>query len=148
MQGESAHTESGQFYGVQQGHLGHAIGFCATTGPVLVTLNLQRETHTQRYQLQYLFHSLLSGISIDEEDHEHKWRSEEEFKSCRFTHPLTERALLWIKTPGGVDRNTMVAPLAFEEHNYADWTAVIRHRKSILFAQIHQPDTNPACILP
>lgn len=43
VQGESADTESGQFYGVQQGHLGHTIGFCATTGPVLVTLNLTEE---------------------------------------------------------------------------------------------------------
>lgn len=52
VQGESADTESSQFYGVQQGHLGHTIGFCATTGPVLVTLNLEvRETDRQRYQL-------------------------------------------------------------------------------------------------
>lgn len=40
VQGEGADTESGQFYGVQQGHLGHTIGFCAATGPILVTLNL------------------------------------------------------------------------------------------------------------
>lgn len=41
VQGESAHAESGQFDGVQQGHLGHAICFGATAGPVLVTLDLE-----------------------------------------------------------------------------------------------------------
>lgn len=41
VQGEGADTESGQFYSVQQGHLGHTIGFCTTTGPVLVTLDLE-----------------------------------------------------------------------------------------------------------
>lgn len=41
MQGEGAHAERSQLDGVQQGHLGHAICFCATAGPVLVTLNLE-----------------------------------------------------------------------------------------------------------
>lgn len=40
MQGEGADAERGQFDGVQQGDLGHAVCFCAPAGPVLVTLNL------------------------------------------------------------------------------------------------------------
>lgn len=41
VQGEGAHAERGQFDGVQQGHLGHAVCFCAPAGPVLVTLDLE-----------------------------------------------------------------------------------------------------------
>lgn len=55
VQGESADTESGQFDGVQQGHLGHAICFCATAGPVLVTLNLEvKERMDRGHQLLVL----------------------------------------------------------------------------------------------
>lgn len=38
------------------------------------------------------------------------------------THTLIKQALLWIKTPGGVDRNTRVASLYFkpeEQHSAA-----------------------------
>ncbi len=37
------------------------------------------------------------------------------------THALTKQALLWIETPGGVDRNTRVVSLYFkpEEQHYA-----------------------------
>lgn len=41
VQGEGAHAEGGQLNGVQQGHLGHAVGLCASAGPVLVALDLQ-----------------------------------------------------------------------------------------------------------
>lgn len=41
VQREGAHAEGGQFNGVQQGHLGHAVGLCAAAGPVLVTLDLK-----------------------------------------------------------------------------------------------------------
>ena len=57
VQGESADTECGQLDGIQQGDLGHAIGFCSSTGPILVTFNLRGEgydrstihTHTHIY---------------------------------------------------------------------------------------------------
>lgn len=78
VQGESADTESGQFYGVQQGHLGHTIGFCAATGPVLVTLNLEvGQRDRQRYHLQCLYHSLLNGVSTNVKDHVDKRKSKE-----------------------------------------------------------------------
>lgn len=59
VQGESADTESGQFYCVQQGDLGHTIGFCAPTGPILVTLDLEqrgskRKTHRQMNRQEVL----------------------------------------------------------------------------------------------
>lgn len=54
VQRESSDTESGQFYGIQQSHLGHTISFCATAGPVLVTLNLEMiQWGRQSYQLMY-----------------------------------------------------------------------------------------------
>lgn len=41
VQGEGADAERGQFDGVQQGHLDHPVGVCASARPVLVTLYLQ-----------------------------------------------------------------------------------------------------------
>lgn len=41
MQGEGPDAEGGQLNGVQQGHLDHSVGVCASAWPVLVTLYLQ-----------------------------------------------------------------------------------------------------------
>ncbi len=48
--------------------------------------------------------------------------------------PLIKQALLWIQTPGAVNRNNRVAPLYLksEKQQCADWTDVTR-----LLQQLH-----------
>lgn len=118
MQGESADTESGQFYCVQQSHLGHTIGFCATTGPVLVTLNLEvRKRERQMCQLQNLYHSLLNGVSINGVRKNVNYNTITQINAL-----LINQAYLWIKTPGCVVRYTSVASLCFtpKKQHYAN----------------------------
>ena len=95
VQAESADTESGQFYGVQQGHLGHTIGLCATTGPVLVTFNLwqrkwdaegEGQTVRQTEVLAAILHILRGGVATKEHDRALKKGNTENFKSCSLTH--------------------------------------------------------------
>lgn len=90
MQGEGAHTESGQFYGVQQGHLGHPIGFCTSTGPVLVTLNLgQKQMERQSVQIQYDCHMRLNSVT-KLNDHVNERDIQMMFHCHRNTHARTD----------------------------------------------------------
>lgn len=59
MKGKGAYCVCGQFHSIQHGHLNHPIGVSASTGPVLVTLDLV-QTKSERsgcYWEHTAFHS-------------------------------------------------------------------------------------------
>lgn len=108
MQGERAHAESGQFYRVQKGHLGHAVGLRASAGPVLVTLNLGEKG---RYALHIIFYRMVSPPIGS--PHTRKKETVQQFLNhiCLYRGVLVRQALLWIKPPRSADRSTGDASL-------------------------------------
>lgn len=83
MQGESADAESGQFDGVQQGHLGHAVCFCATAGPVLVTLNLEgKEDRRGVISRQSISEFVVSQLELQEQQNTQSYTASLRYSSA------------------------------------------------------------------